>query len=123
MFWTVTGYLGFNGRRRTVRLHGSIGHCSGPLSVRQEVALIPQSIQMISGYGEHEIDLLLRRARVVTTADGDWQAFASHPLQMSEVGTRAERALAPGIKIAPPPLGVAENCGREWAAGDLRLRV
>ena len=40
-----------------------------------------------------DIGQLLRRARIVTSSDGDWQAVASHPLQMARVVVRAEQAL------------------------------
>jgi hypothetical protein len=42
-----------------------------------------------------DLDLLLKRIRLVHSPDGDWHAMAADPLQIAEVVGRAERSLGP----------------------------
>jgi DNA invertase Pin-like site-specific DNA recombinase len=47
------------------------------------------------------ISHLLKHARIVTSSDGDWQAAASDPMQMTDVVMRAEKALGSRGMAAP----------------------
>jgi len=46
-----------------------------------------------------DLDLLLKRIRLVHSPDGDWHALTADPLQMAEIVGRAERTLGPRSSI------------------------